>query len=73
LRLIAPIQPALLAAALEGVKRILVIEQNHTGQFWRYLRAHYDLPSDVIPIYCPGPLPIRPGAAFAHIQKGARA
>jgi len=73
MRLIAPTQPARLAAALEGVKRVLVIEQNHTGQFWRYLRAHYDLPNEVIPIHCPGPLPIRPGEAFAHIQEGARA
>jgi 2-oxoglutarate ferredoxin oxidoreductase subunit alpha len=73
LRLIAPVQPALLAAALAGVKRILVIEQNHTGQFWRYLRAYYDLPAEVISIHCPGPLPIRPGEAFAHIQRGARA
>ena len=73
LRLIAPAQPARLAAALEGVKRVLVVEQNHTGQFWRFLRAHYDLPRDVVPIHCPGPLPIRPGEAFAHIQKGAQA
>lgn len=73
LRLISPAQPARLAAALKGVKRVLVVEQNHTGQFWRYLRAHYDLPRDVVPIHCPGPLPIRPGEAFAHIQKGAQA
>ncbi len=73
LRLIAPAQPARLAAALEGVKRVLVVEQNHAGQFWRFLRAHYDLPDDVVPIHSPGPLPIRPGEAFAHIQKGAHA
>jgi 2-oxoglutarate/2-oxoacid ferredoxin oxidoreductase subunit alpha len=73
MRLISPAQPARLAAALKGVKRVLVIEQNHTGQFWRYLRGYYDLPADVVPIYCPGPLPIRPGEAFAHIQKGAQA
>jgi 2-oxoglutarate ferredoxin oxidoreductase subunit alpha len=73
LRLISPAQPARLAAALQGVKRVLVVEQNHTGQFWRYLRAHYELPDDVVPIYCPGPLPIRPGQALAHIQKGVAA
>jgi 2-oxoglutarate ferredoxin oxidoreductase subunit alpha len=73
LRLIAPTQPARLAAALAGVKRVLVVEQNHSGQFWRYLRAHYDLPGEVVPIHCPGPLPIRPGEAFAHIRQGARA
>ncbi len=73
LRLIAPTQPARLTAALKGVKRVLVVEQSHAGQFWRYLRAHYELPDDVVPIHCPGPLPIRPGEAFAHIQKGAQA
>ena len=73
IRLIAPAQPALLAAALSGVKRVLVIEQSHTGQFWRYLRAHYDLPRDVVPIHCPGPLPIRPGQVHAYIEKGAQA
>ncbi|MGO3928535.1 2-oxoacid:acceptor oxidoreductase subunit alpha [Rhodopseudomonas pseudopalustris] len=73
LRLISPTQPERLAAALQGVKRVLVIEQNHAGQFWRYLRAHYALPDDVVPIHCPGPLPIRPGEALAHIQQGALA
>ena len=73
MRLIAPAQPTRLTAALEGVKRVLVIEQSHTGQFWRYLRAHYDLPRDVVPIRCPGPLPIRPGQVLEYIRKGARA
>ena len=73
LRLISPTQPALLAKALEGVKRLLVIEQSHSGQFWRYLRAHYDLPSDVVSIPRPGPLPIRPAEALAFIKKGAQA
>jgi 2-oxoglutarate ferredoxin oxidoreductase subunit alpha len=73
LRLIAPAQPALLSAALAGVDRVLIIEQSHTGQFWRYLRAHYDLPRDVVPNYCPGPLPIRPGEVHKYIQREARA
>ena len=72
LRLISPIQPSRFAAALEGVKRVLVIEQSHSGQLWRYLRAHYDLPRDVIPIRFPGSLPIRPDQVFAHIQEGAQ-
>lgn len=73
LRLISPPQPALLAAALKGVRRVLVIEQSHGAQFWRFLRAHYDLPAEVVSIACPGPLPIRPGEVLAHIQKGAAA
>ena len=73
LRLISPTQPALLAKALDGVKRVLVVEQTHSGQFYRYLRAHYDLPKDVISIPQPGPLPIRPAQALSYIMKGAQA
>lgn len=71
LRLVSPTQPKLLAAALEGVKRLIVVEQSHSGQFWRFLRAHYELPADVTPVARPGPLPIRPGEALALIRKGA--
>ena len=53
-RLLAPAQPERLAAALEGVKRILVVEQTHSGQFYRYLRAHYDLPAPVHVFNRPG-------------------
>jgi len=60
-RLLAPVQPERLAAALEGVKRILVVEQTHSGQFHRYLRAHYDLPAPVRMFHRPGPLPITAG------------
>ncbi len=60
LRLIAPAQPEKMAAALDGVKRVLVIEQSHSGQFHRYLRAHYDLPADVTSYRRPGPLPFLP-------------
>ena len=42
-RLLLPTRPEQMAKALEGVKRILVVEQTHGGQFHRYLRAHYDL------------------------------
>jgi 2-oxoglutarate ferredoxin oxidoreductase subunit alpha len=59
-RLLLPIQPERLAAALDGVKRILVVEQSHSAQFHRYLRAHYDLPGKVRVLERPGPLPIRP-------------
>jgi 2-oxoglutarate ferredoxin oxidoreductase subunit alpha len=59
-RLLYPVRPAHLAAALEGKKRVLVVEQSHGAQFLRYLRAHYDLPADVRVLNRPGPLPIRP-------------
>jgi 2-oxoglutarate ferredoxin oxidoreductase subunit alpha len=60
LRLLTPVQPERFAAALDGVKRVLIVEQTHGGQFYRYLRAHYDLPGDVQVFAKPGPLPIRP-------------
>ena len=60
-RLLTPVQPDRLAAALKGVKRILVVEQTHSGQFHRYLRAHYDLPAEVRVFKRPGPLPITAG------------
>jgi 2-oxoglutarate ferredoxin oxidoreductase subunit alpha len=59
-RLLYPTRPDQMAAALEGKKRILVVEQSHGAQFHRYLRAHYDLPCETRTLYRPGPLPIKP-------------
>jgi len=61
LRLLSPAQPARLAAALEGVRRVLVIEQNHAGQLFRHLRAEYDLPGDVTSLHRPGAMQFNPG------------
>ena len=44
MRLIAPALPEKLDAALAGVRHVLVVEQNHGAQFYRYLRALFDLP-----------------------------
>ena len=57
-RLLAPVRPAQMRAALAGVKRLLVVEQTHSGQFYRYLRAYYDLPAQTAVLNRPGPLPI---------------
>jgi 2-oxoglutarate/2-oxoacid ferredoxin oxidoreductase subunit alpha len=68
-RLLLPIQPERFAAALDGVKHILVVEQSHGAQFHRYLRAHYDLPEDVRVLNRPGPLPIRPSEIEQAIMR----
>lgn len=60
MRLLSPAQPERLKKALGGVKRVLVVEQNHGGQFLRYLRGEYDLPGEVRSLRRPGPLPFRP-------------
>jgi 2-oxoglutarate ferredoxin oxidoreductase subunit alpha len=67
-RLLAPAQPAALADVLDGVERVLVVEQCHGEQFYRYLRAHYDLPGEVRTFCQPGPLPIRPHDVFERIE-----
>ena len=60
LRMLSPAQPERLARALEGVNRVLVVEQNHSGQFLRYLRAEISLACEVRSLRRPGPLPFRP-------------
>jgi 2-oxoglutarate ferredoxin oxidoreductase subunit alpha len=60
LRLLSPAQPGKLKKALEGVTRVIVVEQNHSGQFLRYLRSEYELPGEVKSLRRPGPLPFRP-------------
>jgi 2-oxoglutarate ferredoxin oxidoreductase subunit alpha len=61
LRLLAPVQTHLFDQALRGVKQVLVVEQNHGAQLYRYLRAMLDLPGDPKSFHKPGPLPLRPG------------
>jgi len=72
LRLLSPSQPERLAAALAGAKRVLVVEQNHTGQLYRYLRAEYDLPGEVKSYRHPGPLPMRPDEIHQQITEWSR-
>ena len=73
LRLLAPAQPGPLAAALDGVARVLVVEQNHGGQLYRYLRSVYDLPGKPASFHRPGPLPLRPGELTTAIVEWAGA
>jgi 2-oxoglutarate ferredoxin oxidoreductase subunit alpha len=67
-RLLSPPQPERFAAALGGKARILIVEQSHGAQFHHYLRAHYDLPSDVRVLNRAGPLPIRASEIYRAIM-----
>ena len=76
LRLLAPALPERLAAALDGVTRVLVVEQNHGAQLFRYLRAMHDLPGRPASFHRPGPLPLRPAEladAIVDWQRGSLA
>ncbi len=69
-RLLSPARPQEMAAALDGVQRLLVVEQSHGAQFYRYLRAHYSLPDNTSVLHHPGPLPIRPGEICRELLAG---
>ena len=69
LRLLSPERPAEMAAALEGVKRLLVVEQSHSRQFHRYLRAAYDLNVKVRVFNRPGPQPFRPNEIVEQLSE----
>jgi 2-oxoglutarate/2-oxoacid ferredoxin oxidoreductase subunit alpha len=72
MRLIAPALPEKLDAALAGVRQVLVVEQNHGAQFYRYLRAWFDLPGRPESFHRPGPLPLKPAELAAAILAAAR-
>ena len=60
MRVILPLQKQQLAEAMKGVKKVLVVEQNHGAQFAHFLKGHFDLPKVVESLNRAGPLPIRP-------------
>lgn len=68
-RLLSPVRPDAFAEALKGKSRVLIVEQTHGGQFYRYLRAHYDLPASVRVLNRPGPLPIKAGEIHRAIKE----
>ncbi len=69
-RLLLPTRPDEMAAALDGLERLLVVEQSHGAQFYRFLRAHYTLPEQTSVFHRPGPLTIRPGEIYRQLTKG---
>jgi len=68
MRLLAPLDPARMARALDGIKRLLVVEQTHSGQFLRHLRGQLDLPVHTRHLAEPGPLALKPGRIAAAVR-----
>jgi len=68
LRQISPFPAKALGKALEGAKRLLVVEQSHAGQFYRHIRAHMDLPCAVRQLNREGPDLIGPDEIIAAIK-----
>ncbi len=72
LRLLAPLQKERLAAALEGTRRLLVIEQNESGQLLGYLRGAMDLPVPAESLRKPGGQQFNPGEIRQHLEAWRR-
>ena len=68
IRLLSPARPELFRQAMTGVRQALVIEQSHSGQFYHYLRAHYDLPPGTEQFHRAGPMLLRPGETASRIK-----
>jgi 2-oxoglutarate ferredoxin oxidoreductase subunit alpha len=68
LRLLLPASPERLAETLQGVDRVLIVEQSHGRQFHHYLRAHYDIEAECRTHARPGPLPITPGEIVEQFE-----
>ena len=68
LRLIAPLKAEALAEVI-GDRRVLVVEQTHSGQFLNYLRSAGLLAGATRSLRRPGPLPIRPGEIEAAVME----
>ncbi len=65
LRVLAPVPQAALAKALIGVRRLIVLEQNHGAQLYHYLLGNKSIPAASESIARPGPLPFRPAELTA--------
>ncbi len=46
-----PLPTAIVQRFVDSVDRILIIEMNHLGQFYRYLRMHVDFPAGKVKTY----------------------
>ena len=71
LRLLMPLPRDALRKALAGCHRVWVVEQNHSGQLFHYLKSLDVLPTDARSLARPGPLPPRPGDIVAALSEDA--
>ncbi|HVT30739.1 MAG TPA: hypothetical protein VHE81_22215, partial [Lacipirellulaceae bacterium] len=60
LRVLSPVPRKAILEKLQGVKRVVVLEQNHSGQLLKHLLATKSVPVSAEGISRPGPLPFRP-------------
>ena len=69
IRLISPLPIDRFQIAMQEVKCVVVIEQNHQGQLFHYLNSLNLLPEGSRVLAHAGPLPIRPGEVVALVKE----
>lgn len=72
IRLLSPLPKEQFQTALQGVERVIVIEQNFQGQLFHYLNSLNLLPENSRVLARPGPLPIRPGDVVSQVKEWCR-
>ena len=72
MRLLAPAQPERLAQALAGVRKALIVEQNHSGQLHRYLCSNFGVTCRLDSLHRPGGLYFTPGELHRYVLDWSR-
>jgi 2-oxoglutarate ferredoxin oxidoreductase subunit alpha len=70
LRLLAPLPVEKLEAVIAGCRRVLVVEQNHSGQLYRYLRSQLSATVPLESYARPGPIPLFPNEVLDQLKEG---
>lgn len=71
LRLISPLRAEALAETLAGCERVLVVEQNHSGQLYRHLRSQLPAGTPLESFARPGPIPLFPSEILDRIEEAS--
>ncbi len=67
LRVLSPLPMTALARALDGARRIIVVEQNHGAQLYHHLVGQKAIPPSAESVARPGPLPFRPSEIASYV------
>lgn len=69
LRVLSPLPQKSIARALNGVQRIVVIEQNHSGQLYHHLVGQKAISPSAESVARSGPLPFTPSEIASYISE----
>jgi 2-oxoglutarate ferredoxin oxidoreductase subunit alpha len=68
LRVLSPLPIDTITRALSGVRRLIVIEQNHGAQLYHHLIGQKVIPVNSESVARPGPLPFRPSEIASYVM-----